>query len=133
MNLRLSLLTVSLMLVSILLISGCNQTPEPQTTKAAQVEESNTETAASTAAKIETGSKKKQMAELTDKQIKAARTLHDQIITLDTHNDFSNANFVEEKNYTMRLKSQVNLPKMVEGGLDVSWLIVYTGQGELTK
>jgi membrane dipeptidase len=33
----------------------------------------------------------------------------------------------------MRLKSQVNLPKMKEGGLDVSWLIVYTGQGELNE
>ncbi|MCO4799242.1 MAG: dipeptidase [Colwelliaceae bacterium] len=62
-----------------------------------------------------------------------AKTIHDKVIVLDTHNDFSNANFVEDKNYTMRLKSQVNLPKMQEGGLDVSWLIVYTGQGELTE
>jgi len=61
-----------------------------------------------------------------------AKAIHDNVIVLDTHNDFSNANFVEDKNYTMRLKSQVNLPKMREGGLDVSWLIVYTGQGELT-
>ena len=61
-----------------------------------------------------------------------ARAIHDKVIVLDTHNDFSNANFSEDKNYTMRLKSQVNLPKMHEGGLDVSWLIVYTGQGELT-
>jgi membrane dipeptidase len=42
------------------------------------------------------------------------------------------ANFTPERNYTQRLSTQVNLPKMVEGGLDVSWLIVYTGQGELT-
>lgn len=62
-----------------------------------------------------------------------AKKIHDNVIVLDTHNDFSNANFVEDKNYTMRLKSQVNLPKMQEGGLDVSWLIVYTGQGELTE
>ncbi|GAA6206205.1 dipeptidase [Thalassotalea sp. SU-HH00458] len=61
-----------------------------------------------------------------------ARVIHDKVIVLDTHNDFSNANFSKDKNYTMRLKSQVNLPKMQEGGLDVSWLIVYTGQGELT-
>jgi membrane dipeptidase len=61
-----------------------------------------------------------------------AKIIHDNVIILDTHNDFSNANFVEDKNYTMRLKSQVNLPKMQEGGLDVSWLIVYTGQGELS-
>ncbi|MDG1751698.1 MAG: membrane dipeptidase [Thalassotalea sp.] len=62
-----------------------------------------------------------------------AQMIHDNVIVLDTHNDFSNANFVDDKNYTMRLKSQVNLPKMQEGGLDVSWLIVYTGQGELTE
>lgn len=62
-----------------------------------------------------------------------AQKIHDSVIVLDTHNDFSNANFVEDKNYTMRLKSQVNLPKMQEGGLDVSWLIVYTGQGELSE
>jgi len=62
-----------------------------------------------------------------------ARSIHNKAIVLDTHNDFSNANFVADKNYTMRLKSQVNLPKMIEGGLDVSWLIVYTGQGELNE
>jgi len=32
----------------------------------------------------------------------------------------------------MRLTTQVNLPKMVEGGLDVSFMIAYTGQGALT-
>lgn len=61
-----------------------------------------------------------------------AKRIHDNVIVLDTHHDFSVSNFVEERNYTMRLKSQVNLPKMDEGGLDVSWLIVYTGQGPLT-
>lgn len=67
-----------------------------------------------------------------DKEIVTlAKGIHDRVIVLDTHNDFSTSNFVEGKNYTMRLKSQVNLPKMDEGGLDVSWLIVYTGQREL--
>src|SRR5262245_24999996 len=32
----------------------------------------------------------------------------------------------------MRLTTQVNLPKMIEGGLDVSFMIVYVGQGALT-
>ncbi|NMP32705.1 membrane dipeptidase [Thalassotalea sp. M1531] len=63
--------------------------------------------------------------------IDKAKAIHERVIVLDTHHDFSVANFSEEKNYTMRLKSQVNLPKMDEGGLDVSWLIVYTGQGAL--
>lgn len=60
-----------------------------------------------------------------------AKRIHKEVIVLDTHHDFSNSNFVHDKNYTMRLRSQVNLPKMDEGGLDVSWLIVYTGQREL--
>ena len=67
-----------------------------------------------------------------DKLIKKARSIHQKAITIDTHNDFNVANFTPERNYTQRLNSQVNLPKMEEGGLDVSWLIVYTGQGELT-
>ncbi|NRA59778.1 MAG: membrane dipeptidase [Psychrobium sp.] len=63
--------------------------------------------------------------------IAKAKAIHQRGIVLDTHNDFSNANFVADKNYTMRLNNQVNLPKMLEGGLDVSWLIVYTKQREL--
>ncbi len=61
-----------------------------------------------------------------------ARAIHDRVITLDTHNDISPANFTPECNYTMRLTNQVNLPKMKEGGLDVSFMIVYVGQGPLT-
>ncbi len=61
-----------------------------------------------------------------------ARAIHDRVMTLDTHNDFDLEDFTAERNYTMDLPSQVNLPKMKAGGLDVSWLIVYTGQGELT-
>jgi len=61
-----------------------------------------------------------------------ARGIHERVITMDTHNDISVNNFTPECNYTMRLTSQVNLPKMVEGGLDVSFMIVYIGQGALT-
>jgi microsomal dipeptidase-like Zn-dependent dipeptidase len=64
--------------------------------------------------------------------IARARKIHDEAITLDTHNDISAANFTDAVNYTQDLPTQVNLPKMVRGGLDVSWMIVYTGQGELT-
>ncbi len=62
-----------------------------------------------------------------------AHEIHDRVITLDTHNDINISNFTEEKNYTMDLDNQVNLPKMIIGGLDVSWLIVYAGQGELNE
>jgi membrane dipeptidase len=64
--------------------------------------------------------------------IKKARAIHDRVIALDTHDDIAPANFTAEKNYTQRLDTQVNLPKMIEGGLDASFFIVYVGQGELT-
>ena len=63
--------------------------------------------------------------------IAKARKIHKRVITLDTHNDINVANFTEKVNYTQDLPNQVNIPKMRQGGLDVSWLIVYTGQGEL--
>ncbi|HUH47839.1 MAG TPA: dipeptidase [Arenibacter sp.] len=61
-----------------------------------------------------------------------ARKIHEEVITIDTHIDIDVANFTDSVNYAQRLDNQVNLPKLKEGELDVSWLIVYTGQGELT-
>ncbi|MCY4399171.1 MAG: dipeptidase [Gemmatimonadetes bacterium] len=61
-----------------------------------------------------------------------AREIHDRVITLDTHDDISTANFTAERNYTMDLPTQVTLPKMEAGGLDVAWFVVYTGQGPHT-
>ena len=61
-----------------------------------------------------------------------AKRIHEEVITIDTHIDIDVANFTDAINYTQRLDNQVNLPKLNEGKLDVSWLIVYTGQGELT-
>jgi membrane dipeptidase len=57
-----------------------------------------------------------------------ARAIHERVITLDTHNDIDPEHFTPACNYTMRLTTQVNLPKMKEGGLDVSFMIVYVGQ-----
>jgi membrane dipeptidase len=68
-----------------------------------------------------------------EKLIAKARKIHDEVITLDTHDDINTANFTKEVNYTQDLPTQVTLPKMVRGGLDVAWFIVYTGQGELTE
>lgn len=67
-------------------------------------------------------------AELTER----ARDIHERVITLDTHADINPGNFTAERNYTMDLPTQVNLPKMEAGGLDVAWFIVYVGQGDLT-
>lgn len=62
-----------------------------------------------------------------------ARDIHERVITLDTHVDINTANFTADRNYTMDLPIQVTLPKMEEGGLDVAWLIVYTGQDTLSE
>ena len=61
-----------------------------------------------------------------------ARGIHERVITLDTHNDISTANFTADRNYTMALSTQVILPNMEAGGLDVSWMVVFVGQGDLT-
>jgi membrane dipeptidase len=65
--------------------------------------------------------------------IAKAKAIHSHVIKLDTHNDIEPSNFTPECNYTMRLTTQVNIPKMVEGGMDVSFMIAYVGQGPLTE
>ena len=55
------------------------------------------------------------------------------IITIDTHDDINVANFTDSLNILMNTDSQVNLPKMIAGGLDVAWFVVYTAQGELNE
>ena len=58
--------------------------------------------------------------------IARAKAIHERVIKLDTHNDIEPANFTDDCNYTMRLTTQVNLPKMIEGDMDVSFMIAYT-------
>jgi len=73
-------------------------------------------------------------AQTSDQKImERAKEIHKEAITIDTHNDINVDNFTDNKNYTMNLDTQVNLPKMDEGGMDVTWLIVYTGQKELDE
>ncbi|WP_339662155.1 dipeptidase [Croceibacter atlanticus] len=70
--------------------------------------------------------------ELTENQLLAkAMSIHLEVITLDTHCDINIRNFTDSINYTQKLETQVNLPNMKEGGLDVAWFIVYTGQDSL--
>ncbi len=64
--------------------------------------------------------------------VQRARAIHDRVIALDTHADINPDNFTRQKNYTQRLETQVNLPKMTDGGLDAAFFIVYVGQGPLT-
>lgn len=64
--------------------------------------------------------------------VERAKDIHERVITIDTHCDIDIKNFTDSINYTQDLTSQVTLPKMKQGGLDVAWFIVYTGQEELT-
>ncbi|WP_431134270.1 dipeptidase [Psychroserpens mesophilus] len=64
--------------------------------------------------------------------IEKAQAIHKRVITLDTHCDIDVKNFTDSVNYTQNLDSQVNLPKMEAGGLDVAWFVVYTGQDTLS-
>tara|TARA_R110001592_G_scaffold165377_8_gene399689 strand:+ start:153 stop:680 length:528 start_codon:yes stop_codon:yes gene_type:complete len=62
-----------------------------------------------------------------------SKEIHERVMTLDTHVDIDVANFTDSINYSQKLENQVNLPNMEQGGLDVAFFIVYTGQGDLTK
>jgi membrane dipeptidase len=65
--------------------------------------------------------------------VKKARAIHDRVIAVDTHVDIDPRNFTaEHPNYTDRLDTQVNLPKMFEGGLDAVFFSIFVGQGPLT-
>jgi len=61
-----------------------------------------------------------------------ARAIHESVITIDTHNDISPNFATPESDPGQREGRQVTLPKMREGGLDVSFFIVYVGQTERT-
>jgi membrane dipeptidase len=63
-----------------------------------------------------------------DALVRKARAIHEKVIALDTHDDISPRNFTWSLNYTQDLDTQVNLPKMKQGGLDASFFIVYVGQ-----
>src|ERR1700730_15691248 len=64
--------------------------------------------------------------------VSRAAPIHQRVIKLDTHNDIDPSNFTADCKHTMRLTTQFNLPKMVESGMDVTFMIVYVAQGPLT-
>ncbi len=72
---------------------------------------------------------------MTEEEIVAkAKEIHKEVITLDTHCDINTDNFTDDNNYSKKLENtQVDIPSLKEGGLDVPWFIVYTGQGELNE
>jgi membrane dipeptidase len=63
-----------------------------------------------------------------DAAMKKAQEIHERVITLDSHIDFAPANLIGERNYTQRLDTQFDLPKMTTGGLDGLFFSIYVGQ-----
>ena len=47
--------------------------------------------------------------------LEKAKTIHDNIITLDTHCDINVKNFTDSINYSQNLNTQCNIPKMESG------------------
>lgn len=62
-----------------------------------------------------------------------ARAIHARVLTLDTHVDINPANFrLQRPNYADSIATQVNLPKMLAGGLDAVFFSIYVAQGPQT-
>lgn len=70
-------------------------------------------------------------------EMDASRMLHEQVITLDSHLD-TPAQLVQpgfdimQRHDPVRDFSQVDLPRMIEGGLDGGFWVIYSQQGPLT-
>src|SRR5262245_11399913 len=60
--------------------------------------------------------------------LRKARSIHDNVIVLDSHIDFEPGDLTGERNYTERLETQFNLPNMIDGGLDALFFVIYVGQ-----
>lgn len=113
------------LLSSVLILSACDNANETANTETDEQATATTEMAAGAAA----DNAMENDADL----IKRAMAIHERVITLDTHDDINVKNFTDAVNYTQDTDSQVNLPKMVAGGLDVAFFIVFTGQRELNE
>jgi membrane dipeptidase len=58
-----------------------------------------------------------------------ARAIHERVITMDTHVDISPNNFQPgQPNYVTGLNTQVDLPKLEQGGLDAVFFSMFQGQ-----
>ena len=60
--------------------------------------------------------------------LKQARGIHARTLTIDSHIDFAPSQLTGERNYTQRLETQFNLPRMIEGGLGALFFSIYVGQ-----
>jgi len=57
-----------------------------------------------------------------------ARAVHDRVITIDTHDDIPPNFATDEVDPGEWGERQVTIPKMIEGGLDAGYFVVYVGQ-----
>lgn len=64
--------------------------------------------------------------------VRSAEQVHADALTLDTHVDIGPGYGTDALDPGTHTHAQVDLPKMVEGGLDAAFFIVYVGQGPLT-
>ena len=60
--------------------------------------------------------------------LERARSIHDRVLTIDTHDDIGFDFATSEADPGIRGGRQVDLVKMTEGGLDAAFFIVYVGQ-----
>ena len=61
--------------------------------------------------------------------LQKAQMTHLETLTLVTHNAFDLSNFADGMNYTQDTDTQINIPKMQRGGLDVVWFVVSADHG----
>ena len=74
-----------------------------------------------------------QLAAMSEEELTAkAKRIHDNLLTIDTHDDIPLTFASEEVDPGVRGDRQMDLPKMIEGGLDAGFFIVYVGQTERT-
>ena len=67
-----------------------------------------------------------------DALLKRAREIHERVLTIDTHDDIPFNYATPGMNACEDTRLQVDVPKMVAGGLDVAFFVVYVGQGPRT-
>ena len=64
-------------------------------------------------------------------QVRAA-DIHARVITIDTHDDIPSNFATAEVDPGVRGNRKVDIPKMIDGGLDVAFFVVFVGQTERT-
>src|SRR5260370_2329542 len=63
--------------------------------------------------------------------IAKAKGIHERVLKLHTHNDIEPANFTADCTSKMRLTTQLNLPKMIQRLIDVTFMTLSLGKGPL--